>query len=158
MICVNSVTYMLHYYIYIIIVTSSELLCIFHAHTKLYELLIIIRMSSFTLSRFIHTDGPPSLSDKCPKIREGSFGACSFICSDDDDCQLGQICCSNGCGRDCICPPDQPLAKCFAAPCKVATCPAHPDATCREEYCGGCIARFFDSNGNEVTDTCSKPF
>ncbi len=53
------------------------------------------------------------------------------------------------------CPPDKPLVSCFADPCMFATCPAHPDAVCVADYCGGCNARFFIGN-NEVTATCSK--
>ena len=53
-----------------------------------------------------------------------------------------------------VCPPDKPLANCFVDPCMSAECPAHPDATCMADYCGGCNARFFDANSNEVTDSC----
>ncbi len=53
------------------------------------------------------------------------------------------------------CPPDKPLVSCFADPCMFATCPAHPDAVCVADFCGGCNARFFIGK-KEVTDTCSK--
>ena len=39
---------------------------------------------------------------------------------------------------------------CLTAPCTVNTCTAHPDATCRDNYCGGCNAEFYDANGNKV--------
>ena len=39
---------------------------------------------------------------------------------------------------------------CLTAPCTVNTCTAHPDATCRDNYCGGCNAEFYDANGNQV--------
>ncbi|CAH1270241.1 PEBP1 [Branchiostoma lanceolatum] len=48
------------------------------------------------------------------------------------------------------CPPDVEVVNCFANPCDVTSCPAHPDATCRSNYCGGCYAEFFDEEGNEV--------
>ena len=129
-------------------------MCTFNAHTKLVRTTHCYEHSTF----LFHTDGSPSLSDQCPKIRTGSFGACIFKCSDDDDCQLGQICCSNGCGQACICPPDKPLVNCFVDPCDVTICPAHPDAMCQADYCGGCNARFLDSDGDEVTETCNRMF
>ena len=49
------------------------------------------------------------------------------------------------------CPPDKPLVNCLVDPCQFATC---TDATCVSDFCGGCNARFFDEDGNEVTDTC----
>ena len=55
-----------------------------------------------------------------------------------------------------VCPPGQPPVNCFVDPCQFGTCPAHPDATCVADYCGGCNARFFDEDGNEVTDTCGR--
>ncbi len=54
------------------------------------------------------------------------------------------------------CPPDKPQFYCLVDPCQVTDCPAHPDATCTADYCGGCNARFYDSDGNEVTDTCGE--
>lgn len=55
------------------------------------------------------------------------------------------------------CPPGMPRVDCFVDPCLLnfGKCPAHPDATCTADYCGGCNARFFDAEGNEVTDTCA---
>ena len=52
------------------------------------------------------------------------------------------------------CPPDKPPVNCFVNPCRFAKCRAHPYAKCRADFCGGCNARFFDSKGNEVTDSC----
>ncbi|CAK8698451.1 uncharacterized protein LOC143450546 [Clavelina lepadiformis] len=40
------------------------------------------------------------------------------------------------------CPPHIPLVRCFARPCSVTKCPAVPDATCIDNYCGGCHAIF----------------
>ena len=40
-------------------------------------------------------------------------------------------------------------------PCQFAKCPAHPNAKCVSDFCGGCNARFFE-DGEEVTDTCGK--
>ena len=45
--------------------------------------------------------------------------------------------------------------QCLIDPCEVASCPNHPKAVCVADYCGGCIARFFDRmTGEELTDTC----
>ena len=54
------------------------------------------------------------------------------------------------------CPPDKPQVYCFVDPCQVTTCPAQPEARCVSDYCGGCNARFFDDEGNEVTKSCRK--
>lgn len=51
-------------------------------------------------------------------------------------------------------PPNKPIVNCFVDPCLFATCEAHPDANCVANFCGGCNAEFFDSTGNEVTDSC----
>eukprot|EP00058_Branchiostoma_floridae_P018953 XP_002604442.1 hypothetical protein BRAFLDRAFT_122288 [Branchiostoma floridae] len=48
------------------------------------------------------------------------------------------------------CPDDSPMVYCFADPCTVATCPATPDATCVSDYCGGCNANFFDTDGGQA--------
>ncbi|OWA49937.1 hypothetical protein BV898_14471 [Hypsibius exemplaris] len=55
------------------------------------------------------------------------------------------------------CPPGVPTANCFVAPCQVTTCPGHPYATCRDNYCGGCNAEFYDVNGVNVTGSCKLP-
>ena len=52
------------------------------------------------------------------------------------------------------CPDGSQPVNCFANPCDVTTCPNHPNATCRADYCGGCYALFFDGDDNEVTKTC----
>ncbi|XP_078660703.1 uncharacterized protein LOC144905153 [Branchiostoma floridae x Branchiostoma belcheri] len=49
--------------------------------------------------------------------------------------------------KDKKCPKDQPRVECFADPCEVTTCPATPDAECVSNYCGGCHANFFNSDG-----------
>lgn len=54
------------------------------------------------------------------------------------------------------CPPDKPPVNCFANPCQVTSCPAHPEARCESDFCGGCNARFFDDQDKEVTDSCSE--
>ena len=47
---------------------------------------------------------------------------------------------------------------CLADPCDVNFCPAHPDAKCVSDFCGGCNAQFFGPGGEvEVTDTCNCP-
>lgn len=43
----------------------------------------------------------------CPKIAAGSATSCQTKCLTDSDCQRGQICCWNGCGRECVNPNQQ---------------------------------------------------
>ncbi|CAH1257330.1 CRIM1 [Branchiostoma lanceolatum] len=61
-----------------------------------------------------------------------------------------------------LCPPGVDVVNCFADPCQVTRCPAHPDVTCRSNYCGGCNAVFFDSYGNKVNckeyGTCPRGY
>ena len=37
----------------------------------------------------------------CPDVAE-TLGVCVSECSGNEDCEDGQICCSNGCGQTCI--------------------------------------------------------
>ena len=53
------------------------------------------------------------------------------------------------------CPPGVPQALCTALPCSITRCSAFPDAICLSDFCGGCNARFFQSDGTEVTNKCS---
>ena len=53
------------------------------------------------------------------------------------------------------CPPHKPRVYCLIDPCRFAECPAHPDAQCVSDYCGGCNAKFFEDK-DEVTDTCRE--
>ena len=53
------------------------------------------------------------------------------------------------------CPPDRPPVNCFVDPCQFAKCPAHTNAECVSDFCGGCNARFF-VDSEEVTDTCGE--
>ena len=39
----------------------------------------------------------------CPNT-SGLIGTCDEKCSSDDGCSNGQLCCSNGCGHDCMDP------------------------------------------------------
>ncbi|CAF2447340.1 unnamed protein product [Rotaria sp. Silwood2] len=48
------------------------------------------------------------------------------------------------------CPPDQPEVQCFRNPCQGATCSAYPNATCIPNYCGGCNAEWFTTDGEQV--------
>nr|XP_006822461.1 PREDICTED: neurogenic locus notch homolog protein 1-like [Saccoglossus kowalevskii] len=48
------------------------------------------------------------------------------------------------------CPPGVPVVSCIINPCQDARCPADRTAVCKENYCGGCIAEFFDTSGNKV--------
>ena len=38
---------------------------------------------------------------ECPVVPQGIFGICLEQCSVDNDCQLDEKCCSNGCGHVC---------------------------------------------------------
>ena len=35
------------------------------------------------------------------------FGVCVEACTNDSDCKTGQLCCSNGCGHECMSPVDR---------------------------------------------------
>ena len=50
-----------------------------------------------------------TVSIECPAPGEG-FGACIEACSSDSDCSDGQLCCSNGCGRECMPQVEDPCA------------------------------------------------
>ena len=42
-------------------------------------------------------------------------------------------------------------------PCEHAQCEARPDAICVANYCGGCNAVFYDSDGTAVDCSCDNP-
>ncbi|XP_055346524.1 uncharacterized protein LOC129594003 [Paramacrobiotus metropolitanus] len=44
------------------------------------------------------------------------------------------------------CPNGQPVYNCLRSPCSVSSCPAFPGAECRDDYCGGCNARYYVNN------------
>lgn len=48
------------------------------------------------------------------------------------------------------------MVNCFVDPCTETRCPAYPTATCRPNYCGGCNAEFYTSDGTEVTALCNS--
>ncbi|CAH1802125.1 unnamed protein product [Owenia fusiformis] len=57
------------------------------------------------------------------------------------------------------CPPEAPFVNCTVSnPCSFseAICPQDPTARCRPDYCGGCIARFYDDLNNELH--CEQDF
>lgn len=54
------------------------------------------------------------------------------------------------------CPTGVELFSCFSPPCGTAMCTNFPDATCRESFCGGCFAHFFDEDGRNVTLGCES--
>jgi hypothetical protein len=56
------------------------------------------------------------------------------------------------CGDTCACASGQAPAKCLVDPCSVA--PACADGKCQANYCGGCHAEFYDTNGYAV---CEEP-
>ncbi|CAH1789242.1 unnamed protein product [Owenia fusiformis] len=54
------------------------------------------------------------------------------------------------------CPPED-IVQCERNPCDLSQgCPACPGATCRPNYCRGCNAIFYQSDGSRVTD-CGIP-
>ncbi|XP_057305080.1 uncharacterized protein LOC130642030 [Hydractinia symbiolongicarpus] len=53
------------------------------------------------------------------------------------------------------CPPGVPVAMCAENPCDVKSCPAHNDAKCKPNFCGGCNARFYNAENKLVN--CSLP-
>eukprot|EP00736_Rhodelphis_marinus_P011637 Rmarinus@m.10192 len=55
------------------------------------------------------------------------------------------------------CPAGVPIANCLVDPCQFATCPAHPDAKCLSNYCGGCNRTFVDAFGRELNCELSEP-
>ena len=40
----------------------------------------------------------------CPAVPGDQVGHCTENCSSDEGCPDEQMCCSNGCGHDCIAP------------------------------------------------------
>lgn len=49
------------------------------------------------------------------------------------------------------CPPDRPFVNCTLSPCAVATpCDTNPDAECKPDYCGGCVAKYYEDGDKEV--------
>merc|ERR1719336_898715 len=38
----------------------------------------------------------------CPMVDAGKVGHCGMLCSGDSECGDGELCCSNGCGFDCV--------------------------------------------------------
>ncbi|XP_078681744.1 uncharacterized protein LOC144916492 [Branchiostoma floridae x Branchiostoma belcheri] len=38
---------------------------------------------------------------RCPVVTEDQLGVCVEACRDDSDCDMGKLCCSNGCGHTC---------------------------------------------------------
>ena len=46
---------------------------------------------------------------ECPAPGDG-FGTCVQACNNDSDCKTGELCCSNGCGRECMKPAVDPCA------------------------------------------------
>ncbi|CAF1224435.1 unnamed protein product [Rotaria sordida] len=58
------------------------------------------------------------------------------------------------CNKSAPCPPGQTEVQCFVDPCQVAKCPAYPNAKCVSNYCGGCNALWYNSDGTLVN--CNK--
>lgn len=41
---------------------------------------------------------------QCPAVPPRTVGICVELCSGNDDCENGEMCCSNGCGHKCLAP------------------------------------------------------
>ncbi|XP_035679101.1 zonadhesin-like isoform X2 [Branchiostoma floridae] len=96
-----------------------------------------------------HCFANPCDVTSCPAHPEATCqanycGGCNADFVDEDG---NQVDCNE---TDPMCPPGVPVFHCFANPCDVTSCPAHPEATCQANFCGGCNAEFFDEDGNEV--------
>ncbi|KAJ8300356.1 hypothetical protein KUTeg_021875 [Tegillarca granosa] len=140
------------------------------AMTKYYFNTITKKCQSFTYGGCEGNANRFPTIDHCKKVCETKPGMCPNrtgpgicveICFNDHNCTGTQKCCSNGCGHTCqdpiyhhLCPDGKEPVKCLVQPCSVNKCPKYPDAVCKDSYCGGCKARFFDKNNNEVTMDC----
>ena len=47
---------------------------------------------------------------ECPVPSPNSLGSCDEACTSDSNCTGGQLCCSNGCGHQCMSPVEDPCA------------------------------------------------
>ena len=52
------------------------------------------------------------------------------------------------------CPSGVKQVECLKDPCLGSTCPFHPNATCKPNFCGGCNADYV-INEVDVTKTCN---
>ncbi|VDM58532.1 unnamed protein product [Angiostrongylus costaricensis] len=68
----------------------------FDQHQELYPFLFIMH-NGVEGTVFFGVQRPD-----CPRVIVG--GVCEFNCDKDSDCPAAQICCSNGCGRECVFP------------------------------------------------------
>ncbi|XP_071834280.1 uncharacterized protein [Apostichopus japonicus] len=91
---------------------------------------------------------PAVREDECCPVCDNVIGIdCSLVRCAFPDCPVGyETYTPDGeCCLDC-----RPLGgctdtifNCFVRPCQFATCAAHPEATCEDNYCGGCFADWF---------------
>ena len=52
------------------------------------------------------------------------------------------------------CPDGSQETNCLQSPCEMASCPAHPSATCKEDYCGGCNYYFIEGDTKYAGRDC----
>ena len=112
--------------------------------------------------------GKTEVTDKCNEIRPcssrggrdlGIFcgrGPGRSDCPGSSYCDIHPTdrfatCCCND--KAAICPNCTKPVNCLVDPCRYSTCPTHPRAECRSDYCGGCNARFYVGR-REVTEQC----
>ena len=60
----------------------------------------IKQINKQTISKLIIAEN----AGMCPKIPDGRVGTCDEKCSADRKCPDKKMCCSNGCGHDCMDP------------------------------------------------------
>lgn len=93
----------------------------------------------------------------CPVMPTSAAYRCKSQCATDADCEGEHKCCMMGCGRRCVppnepvCPKDKPFKLCIYDKCLSSPgCFNHPTAYCRMNYCGGCVAEYFDKQNRKV--------
>ncbi|XP_006815798.1 uncharacterized protein LOC100375670 [Saccoglossus kowalevskii] len=88
---------------------------------------------------------------------DGTNMACS---PDTNQCPIEHYCQTFADGPSMCCPgcPDnQQFVQCTAKPCDVTQCAFDPNAICRDNYCGGCFAEFYDANGMNIDCDEKRP-
>lgn len=93
----------------------------------------------------------PNLSDLISHFFWGPGMACSANMTIESFCTMlaGDERWVQGCPTP-ACERGEETASCFAPPCNSATCPMTPDAICVDNYCGGCHALWYSTDGRKV--------
>ncbi|XP_038046743.1 multiple epidermal growth factor-like domains protein 6 [Patiria miniata] len=109
----------------------------------------------------------PPLELTCPEVPESMGGICSEDCESDDSCEVGQKCCSNGCGHACTqgCRPVLCYMYCRhgwardESGCEICQCEEGPQIACAMPRCANeCPhGRVTDKNGCMKCDCLPGP-